>query len=176
MLKGEQMLLSYCNTLFCFCHYCHSLLGFILSQAYISVWWVDRECGCCLAVISRSDRSVHLLQNYVWSLQLMSLLSQQPFPCLCSSMTLIWSRYLICFRLSGKKCVRDCFFLWQKSTQSSAWVQENTKCWCARSFSVLNLLLGGYVPCSRNKVIAHLPQHALAPYKLPKGGYQGPSH
>lgn len=37
------------------------------------------------------------------SLQLMSLLSQQPFPHLCSFMTFIWSRYLFCFRLEWKK-------------------------------------------------------------------------
>lgn len=27
VLKGQQVLLRYCNTLFCFCHYCHSLFG-----------------------------------------------------------------------------------------------------------------------------------------------------
>lgn len=171
MLKGQQMLLRYCNTLFCICHYCH-YFGLHPVQAYVSGQWVDRECGCCWAVIHRSDRSVHLLQNYVCSLQLLSLLSQQPFPHLCSYVTLVWSRYLFCFRLEWKKTVSDCFFLWQRSTQSTAWVQENTKCWYAHSFSVVNLLFGGCAPCSWNKVIAHLSQHALAAYKLPKGGYR----
>lgn len=54
----------------------------------------DREYACCLAVIHGSDKSVHLLQNHMCSLLLVSLLSQEPFPCHCSSTTLIWSRYL----------------------------------------------------------------------------------
>lgn len=42
-------------------------------------------------------------------------------------------------------------------------------------FFCSNYAFRGYAPCPGNKVTAHLPQHALAPYKLPKGGYQGPS-
>lgn len=60
----------------------------------------DREYACCLAVIHVSDKSVHLLQNCMCLLLLVSLLSQQPFPCQCCSTTLIWSRYLsLCFCL-----------------------------------------------------------------------------
>lgn len=89
MQKGQQMLLRCCNTLLCFCHHCYYLLDFILLHAYVSVRRVDSEYACCLAVIHGGDRSVHLLQNCVCSLQLMSLLSQSPFPCLRSYMTLV---------------------------------------------------------------------------------------
>lgn len=40
--------------------------------------------------------------------------------------------------------------------------------------SVFMFCFWGYAPCLGNKVIAHLPQHALAPYNLPKGEYKGP--
>lgn len=71
--------------------------------------------ACCLAVIHGSDRSAHLLQIWVCSLWLMSLLSQQPFPCLLSHAALIWNRYLFlylfCFKDKGEDYSSGFFLL-----------------------------------------------------------------
>lgn len=174
-LKGQQMLLRYCNTLFCICHYCHSLLAFILSKpTFLCDGLTGNVVAAWLWSMGVTDQSTcfkTMCSHFSWCL----CCHKSLFP--ASALTWPSSEAGTYFAsdLSGKKSVNDCFFLWQRSTQSIAWVQENTKCWYAHSFSVVNLLFRGCAPCSWDKVIAHLSQHALAAYKLPKGGYQGPS-